>query len=43
MIRATHSVYEKYDFEDINEKVIYGYDTQLRGYFSAGIKIKPFQ
>ncbi|WP_299162001.1 DUF6268 family outer membrane beta-barrel protein [uncultured Tenacibaculum sp.] len=42
MIRATHSVYEKYDFEDINEKVIYGYDTQLRGYFSAGIKIKPF-
>ncbi|WP_299123315.1 DUF6268 family outer membrane beta-barrel protein [uncultured Tenacibaculum sp.] len=43
MIRATHSVYEKYEFQDIDEEVIYGYDTKLRGYFTTGIKIKPFK
>ncbi|WBX77623.1 DUF6268 family outer membrane beta-barrel protein [Tenacibaculum ovolyticum] len=43
MIRGTHSVYEKYGFEDANENEVYKYDTKLRGYLSVGIKIKPFK
>lgn len=43
MVRGTHSVYEKYGFEDANENEVYKYDTKLQGYLSVGIKIKPFK
>ncbi|CAL2101883.1 conserved exported protein of unknown function [Tenacibaculum sp. 190130A14a] len=42
MGRGTHSVYEKYSFEDVNENVLYEYDTNLRSYVTLGLKIKAF-
>lgn len=43
MVRGSHSVYEKYGFEDVDENEIYEYNTSLRTYLSVGIKINPFR
>lgn len=42
MARATHSLYERYNFKDANGNVLYEYDTNLRAYFTLGLKIKVF-
>ncbi|SEB82540.1 hypothetical protein SAMN04489761_1884 [Tenacibaculum sp. MAR_2009_124] len=43
LVRGTHSVFEKYEFQDSNEEVIYDMDIPLKAYISVGLKVNPFR
>ncbi len=43
LVRGTHSVFEKYEFHDTNDEVIYGMDVPLKAYLSVGLKVNPFR
>lgn len=43
LCRGTHSIFEKYEFQDHDKKVLYDVKPPLRAYISVGLKVNPFR
>ncbi|CAL2085689.1 conserved exported protein of unknown function [Tenacibaculum sp. 190524A02b] len=43
LFRGTHSIFEKHEFQNDEDEVIYGFDTSLKSYISVGLRINPFR
>ncbi|CAM1348227.1 DUF6268 family outer membrane beta-barrel protein [Tenacibaculum halocynthiae] len=43
MLRGTYSVFEKYEFQNIDDSVLFDFSSPSKAYLSVGIKINPFR
>ncbi|WP_435263666.1 DUF6268 family outer membrane beta-barrel protein [Tenacibaculum sp. nBUS_03] len=43
MLRATYSLFEKYEIQNIDDAILFDFSSPSKAYLSVGIKINPFR